>query len=963
MPKTKSTTSHLSSSQEKPDGSNGTTGGGEDKPEIQVIMMNGGSVSNANDDHEDNDDDDDANNNNNNNNVEEDDNANMEEQEEVDNNHEDDRKDQNHQNDDEDEKVKEEENFKEEEDVIIEQEEEEEEAPEDQKRKAKTPSPGIQKSSRELRSSKRKRGRSNDTTGMMAPEQQKQQFKQKQQQQHQGKPRASKRTRTTLVSQEEEVVVVAGTSTPPSKAQQKQPPAAAAVAIANGNGRNIATSVSHTSPAAAALDPRRISYAAAAATTNTNTIVAATLPLTGQIMASTATEKLDQAPSHQDNHDDDELMIPPSLPFPSAIVTTNTNTSTTNGAFEATVTIKKTTQEMACDNEEEEEEIEAEETYPMENEQYPTNYQENNGTGIAMEYQEELLLVEQAEMETATTIYTDIPDPTVSRLIGLVFTVGLSLLLLVVWPTMVMICDILIPLDQSLLLPPPPPFPVPILETPSHVEEEDQRLAELAEERETWYNGFIATLDHVRNLDTDLYQSNSHLRLNYHHTQETFQGLLHQLQFLQQSTQEKLNELTVLENWLTNNDHADQEDQERWRIMLREVVQFPRLDTSSIALWNIPDANEETCRPSQETELDDDSSSISKKWEDSLVTKQLLKEKESELLLRAQMSAEKFMSNRSVQSKVRQWITPIIQNAIGSVPSASETIHRIPELVLSLSSSSSSTGKETKEDKILALVQSQVSEVLLKIHQTISDRLEVDRADSTGLYDHASLRNGASILYGGKRGTSKSLIDYLPLFNRLLHKAQFRFYGFGPEVALTSTYPLHAVGQCWSFPPPSLKEQLADREWFRKETGVPDDFKRGSLGTLTIQLSAPVYVTSMVLEHSIPPSQRITTNNNRADSAVRSFRVVGYEDDAASTKAWNLGAFEYILPKVTNQHQYLQEFHVATTAYGNDIPALQSISLAIDSNWGNDDYTCMYRFRVHGTWEEEEEEEEEHDYD
>lgn len=43
----------------------------------------------------------------------------------------------------------------------------------------------------------------------------------------------------------------------------------------------------------------------------------------------------------------------------------------------------------------------------------------------------------------------------------------------------------------------------------------------------------------------------------------------------------------------------------------------------------------------------------------------------------------------------------------------------------------------------------------------------------------------------------------------------------------------------------------------------------------------------------------------------------------------------------------LQEFQVSSEIFGNPIPPLSSISLAIDSNWGND-YACLYRFRVHG---------------
>lgn len=43
----------------------------------------------------------------------------------------------------------------------------------------------------------------------------------------------------------------------------------------------------------------------------------------------------------------------------------------------------------------------------------------------------------------------------------------------------------------------------------------------------------------------------------------------------------------------------------------------------------------------------------------------------------------------------------------------------------------------------------------------------------------------------------------------------------------------------------------------------------------------------------------------------------------------------------------LQEFDVSTDMFGNIVPEMQSISLAIDSNWGLE-YSCLYRFRVHG---------------
>jgi SUN domain-containing protein 1/2 len=34
------------------------------------------------------------------------------------------------------------------------------------------------------------------------------------------------------------------------------------------------------------------------------------------------------------------------------------------------------------------------------------------------------------------------------------------------------------------------------------------------------------------------------------------------------------------------------------------------------------------------------------------------------------------------------------------------------------------------------------------------------------------------------------------------------------------------------------------------------------------------------------------------------------------------------------------------SALGDEVVA--AIRLEIESNWGNEDYTCLYRFRVHG---------------
>ena len=372
-------------------------------------------------------------------------------------------------------------------------------------------------------------------------------------------------------------------------------------------------------------------------------------------------------------------------------------------------------------------------------------------------------------------------------------------------------------------------------------------------------------------------------------------------------------------------------EDEQWRRLysLSTAAGNPLLKTASLQVWGVPTIDGDSCANTG-TSADDENDEATV---EPLLTLQMLQEKESDLLLRAQISAEKIMSADVANDRIRKWIEHHIDKILKRKQDTDAAKTRTSELSTSLEATPTHNSEASPSSEVS--VHSGED-----IENAIQTRLEMDQADTTGEFDHASLKNGAEIIYGGKRGTSKSLIDYLPIFNRLLQSSRFRFYGFGPEAALSPSYPPNTLGHCWSFQPTSLDEQLKERETFRDQRGVPNDFKRGSFGTLTIGFATPVYVESVVIEH-IP--QRLT---DRADTAIRSFRVVGYESEDATSEAWNLGSFEYSMQKNGN-HEYLQEFEVVTTSKGEDIPSLSSISLAVDSNWGHD-YACLYRFRVHG---------------
>jgi SUN domain-containing protein 1/2 len=207
------------------------------------------------------------------------------------------------------------------------------------------------------------------------------------------------------------------------------------------------------------------------------------------------------------------------------------------------------------------------------------------------------------------------------------------------------------------------------------------------------------------------------------------------------------------------------------------------------------------------------------------------------------------------------------------------------------------------------------------LQKTIAERLERESADQTGRVDYASIQNGGSVIRTGDWATSPSLVDELPFLNRMAAALSLRFYGYGPEAALTPTYPPGSLGQCWAFQPQQQEQP---------------DGQHGAIGMFTVRLARRIRVRTISIEH--PPPEL----SDRTDTAIREFRVVGFEDaEAQSKKAWNLGSFEYLRDRIR------KDFGVAYSDDGVDIPPLRAISLAIDSNWGGN-YTCIYRFRVHG---------------
>ncbi|KAG8014583.1 SUN domain-containing protein 1 [Nibea albiflora] len=120
-------------------------------------------------------------------------------------------------------------------------------------------------------------------------------------------------------------------------------------------------------------------------------------------------------------------------------------------------------------------------------------------------------------------------------------------------------------------------------------------------------------------------------------------------------------------------------------------------------------------------------------------------------------------------------------------------------------------------------------------------------------------------------------------------------------------YPVLLPGKCWAF--------------------------HGVQGTLVISLSHPIKITHVTLDH-LP---RYNSPTGRIDSAPKDFEVYGMQND--TEEGTLLGTFTY-----DENGESTQTFKLPTPS---DV-VYRYVELRVLSNWGHVEYTCLYRFRVHG---------------
>ncbi|XP_072211197.1 SUN domain-containing protein 2-like [Excalfactoria chinensis] len=108
---------------------------------------------------------------------------------------------------------------------------------------------------------------------------------------------------------------------------------------------------------------------------------------------------------------------------------------------------------------------------------------------------------------------------------------------------------------------------------------------------------------------------------------------------------------------------------------------------------------------------------------------------------------------------------------------------------------------------------------------------------------------------------------------------------------------------------------------------------QGSQGHAVIQLPENIWPTAVTMWHvskAVSPSGDVS-------SAPRDFAILGVDEDEGETL---LGLFVYDV-----DGEIAQTFHVQE----KPLQAYRKIKLEVQNNWGNAEYTCMYRVDIHGT--------------
>ncbi|XP_047598324.1 SUN domain-containing protein 2 isoform X3 [Lutra lutra] len=204
-----------------------------------------------------------------------------------------------------------------------------------------------------------------------------------------------------------------------------------------------------------------------------------------------------------------------------------------------------------------------------------------------------------------------------------------------------------------------------------------------------------------------------------------------------------------------------------------------------------------------------------------------------------------------------------------------------------------SLGLTLQKEGVIGVTEEQVQRIVNQALKRYSE-------DRIGMVDYALESGGASVISTRCSETYETKTALLSLFGIPLW-----YHSQSPRVILQ---PDVHPGNCWAF--------------------------QGPQGFAVVRLSARIRPTAVTLEH-VPKS---LSPNSTISSAPKDFSIFGFDEDLQH-EGTLLGQFTYDQDGEPIQTFYFQDPKMAT---------YQVVELRILTNWGHPEYTCIYRFRVHG---------------
>ncbi|XP_015705618.2 SUN domain-containing protein 2-like [Coturnix japonica] len=156
-----------------------------------------------------------------------------------------------------------------------------------------------------------------------------------------------------------------------------------------------------------------------------------------------------------------------------------------------------------------------------------------------------------------------------------------------------------------------------------------------------------------------------------------------------------------------------------------------------------------------------------------------------------------------------------------------------------------------------------------------------------------------------------------------------------PSLELRSMTGSHIEDKiCAPCPASSSASQLMDASLsFQPDVSAGSCWAfQGSQGHAVIQLPENIWPTAFTMWHvskAVSPSGDVS-------SAPRDFAILGVDEDEKETL---LGSFVYDV-----DGEIAQTFHVQE----KPLQSYKRIKMDVRSNWGNAEYTCVYRVEIHG---------------